>query len=448
MSATDYTTDYVKVLSPIQKIYSAIIVVGFGIVLVANSGFGSTHSLLMLLLTTVTIGVGTLGFTLSTYNKRPKGVNNNGTMLSGVTNRGYWAWLIGVLLTGFYVLWYWWPSTMVHLYRMTDPVSELLRGKPSDQWYFYGLFYTFAILVMGTRAIIRYRHSRYHIIRTSVIMVSQFFLAFLIPSLLVYFQQPEKYLNYSWPLSYKDFFPSNIIGLIDSPAKLSMALLIWGIGFTVVLTPILTYYFGKRWYCSWVCGCGGLANTAGDPWRHLSSNSNRSWSIEKVSIYSVLALITFITGILWVSYATGWVNGFSTSLAQIYGFVIGSIFSGVIGVGFYPILGTRVWCRFGCPMAGLLGILQRVNSRFRITTNGAQCISCGNCSTYCEMGIDVRQYAQKGENIIRASCVGCGMCSMACPRGVLNLENGPKEGRYNSSLSLVNELKSGTIIDK
>ena len=62
---------------------------------------------------------------------------------------------------------------------------------------------------------------------------------------------------------------------------------------------------------------------------------------------------------------------------------------------------------------------------------GGQCISCGNCSTYCEQGIDVRAYAQKGENIVRASCVGCGICSAVCPRGVLKLENGPELGRIN-----------------
>ena len=151
---------------------------------------------------------------------------------------------------------------------------------------------------------------------------------------------------------------------------------------------------------------------------------------------------------LWLSYATGWVNRFSTGLSKFYGFMIGMIFSGVIGVGFYPLLGTRVWCRFGCPMAAILGILQRLHSRFRITTNGAQCIECGNCSTYCEMGIDVRSYAQKGENIIRASCVGCGICSAVCPRGVLNLENGPKTGRYNESISLVSDFKSGATAEK
>jgi len=80
-----------------------------------------------------------------------------------------------------------------------------------------------------------------------------------------------------------------------------------------------------------------------------------------------------------------------------------------------------------------MGIVQRFKSRFRITTNGGQCISCGNCSTYCEMGIDVRAYAQKGENIVRASCVGCGICSAVCPRGVLKLENGPENGRMQAN---------------
>ena len=119
------------------------------------------------------------------------------------------------------------------------------------------------------------------------------------------------------------------------------------------------------------------------------------------------------------------------TLRTAYGFIIGSIFSGVIGTGFYPIFGNRVWCRFGCPMAAILGFQQRLFSKFRITTNGGQCISCGNCSTYCEMGIDVRAYAQKGENIVRSSCVGCGICSAVCPRGVLKLENGNLHGRIN-----------------
>jgi polyferredoxin len=128
----------------------------------------------------------------------------------------------------------------------------------------------------------------------------------------------------------------------------------------------------------------------------------------------------------------------SYKLREWYGFGIGAAFSGVIGVGFYPILGSRVWCRFGCPMAAVLGLQQRLFSKFRITTNGGQCISCGNCSVYCEMGIDVRAYAQRGEHIVRSSCVGCGICSAVCPRGVLKLENVATQNRMKNSGLIMN----------
>lgn len=202
--------------------------------------------------------------------------------------------------------------------------------------------------------------------------------------------------------------------------------LFWGVTCVVVLTPVLTYFFGKRWYCSWVCGCGGLAETAGDPFRHLSSSTLKSWKIERWLIHFILIWVVLMTVMVLFTRWTGraeflFLNSYK--LSQWYGFLIGSAFSGVIGVGFYPLMGSRVWCRFGCPMAAILGVWQRKASRFRITSNGGQCISCGNCSTYCEMGIDVKSYAQKGQDIVRASCVGCGICSAVCPRGVLRLEN-------------------------
>jgi polyferredoxin len=148
----------------------------------------------------------------------------------------------------------------------------------------------------------------------------------------------------------------------------------------------------------------------------------------------VFVLVT--TALLWLDSLYGIFGGFSYRVKQWYGFYIGALFSGVAGVGFYPLLGSRVWCRFGCPQAAILGLLQRYFSRFRITTNGGQCMSCGNCSTYCEMGIDVRAYAQQGKNVVRASCVGCGVCAAVCPRGVLRLENGVTiADRYDGAAS-------------
>jgi len=220
---------------------------------------------------------------------------------------------------------------------------------------------------------------------------------------------------------------------MSQPGGLGTFMVFWGVVMSFIATPVLTYFWGKRWYCSWVCGCGGLAETLGDPYRHLSDKSLKAWQVERWLIHSVLVFVTVTTAMLWINSASEGrlLSEASGAFASAYGFLIGAVFSGVIGVGFYPIMGSRVWCRFGCPLAAILGLIQKYFSRFRITTNGGQCISCGNCSTYCEMGIDVRWYAQRGQNIIRSSCVGCGICAAVCPRGVLKLENSKREGRYN-----------------
>ncbi len=398
--------------------------------LVAAFGAGNALPLVMFVLSVGLLTGGTLLY-FRRYAKRPAGIQNDGLVFSPMTARGAVGWIAGILFTGFYVVLYWFPWMLEGLVRMMDPVSYGLRGRAADQWFLYTFFYTFAIVVMGVRAILKYRHVRYQIVRTISVAFFQFGFAFLIPQILLRLNEPELYFSYFWPLDYDLLWPSQVSSL--STGQIGLVMVVWGAVLTFIATPVLTYFFGKRWYCSWICGCGGLAETLGDPFRHLSDKSLKAWRIERWMIYSVLVFIVVTTGLLWVNSATSGaiLGGLTGSLSRVYGFLIGAVFAGVIGVGFYPLMGSRVWCRFGCPMAAVLGILQKYFSRFRITTNGGQCISCGNCSKYCEMGIDVRWYAQRGQNIIRASCVGCGICSAVCPRGVLRLENGSRAGRYN-----------------
>jgi Pyruvate/2-oxoacid:ferredoxin oxidoreductase delta subunit len=363
------------------------------------------------------------------------GIRHNEMMRRGLSARGAIAWAIAVFLTAFYVVLYFYddlrgrgmPAVLEGGIRLLEPASQALRHSPSDRWFLYGTLYTLAVLVMGVRMLLKYRHSRYQQLRTASVMFFQLGFAFLLPGMLMAFNEPEYYFSYFWPLKYDYLLPDTLSTLLQSPGALGGFMVFWGAVMALVATPILSYFFGKRWYCSWVCGCGGLAETVGDPFRQNSDKSERAWWIERWVVHSVLVLITLVTALLWIDHLThgGIFGSIGHRVKQFYGLYIGAIFSGVIGVGFYPLMGSRVWCRFGCPMAAVLGIFQRCFSRFRITTNGGQCISCGNCSTYCEMGIDVRAYAQKGENIVRASCVGCGVCSSVCPRGVLNLENGP-----------------------
>lgn len=420
-----------KDLAVVKKIGLTLVSLGFLLLFVSASGIAKEQPTLFSILIFGSIMLGMLVYALPQLKEGPAGIKNNNIFFNPMTSRGTLAWVLGIFITGFYIVLYWFPQYLENWIRILDPLSFALSGSAASQWFLYGTFYTIAVVFMGVRMIVKYRHNRYQIVRTISVMFFQLGFAFLIPNILKAFNQPEFYFSYFWPLKYEYLFPHKFSELISS-GGIGIFMFFWGAVMTFIATPVLTYLFGKRWYCSWVCGCGGLAETLGDPFRQLSDKSLKAWKIERWMIHSVLVFITLTTILAWLNSSFGGeiLGEFSNHFLKAYGFLIGATFSGVIGVGFYPIMGNRVWCRFGCPMAAILGIIQKFWSRFRITTNGGQCISCGNCSTYCEMGIDVRSYAQRGQNIIRASCVGCGICAAVCPRGVLMLETDKIEGRY------------------
>ncbi len=396
------------------------------------TGPAVTHPWMLMFFSFGLVIVGAIGFSLQLL-KEPPGIKNNDTFRHPATSRKWLGIIIGTFLILFYIVLYFYPELMTSWVALVDPISFWLKGSEAGHFFLYGFLYTISVVVMGVRMIIKYRHNRYQVVRTLSVMFFQTTLAFILPEILVRLNQPYFDFKNIWPLDYDFFFDFELNKLIAS-GQMGVFMLVWGIALALIGVPVFTYFYGKRWYCSWVCGCGGLAETLGDPFRHLSDKSLRAWKIEQGSIYTVMVFAVVMTmGVLY-TYFTGsaTVVGFNTyTVREVYGAFIGAVFAGVVGTGFYPFMGNRVWCRFGCPLAAYMGIIQRFKSRFRITTNGGQCISCGNCSTYCEMGIDVRAYAQKGENIIRASCVGCGICAAVCPRGVLKLENGPARDRFN-----------------
>jgi ferredoxin-type protein NapH len=390
----------------------------------------------------LTIGLCIIGALLYILPKLqlPAGIKNNGIFFNVMKNVQWLGILTGSWLIAFYIFLYFYPEYMTNWVIMVDPVSKMLNGGEAGRFFLYGFLYTLCILVMGIRMIITYRHSKYQILRTCSVMFFQTAFAFLIPEIMIRLNQPYFDFKNIWPLDYSFFFNNRLDTLLAN-GGLGIFMLVWGIALIIVAVPVLVYFFGKRWYCSWVCGCGGLAETLGDPYRQLSNKKLSAWKVERWMIHAVLVFaIVMTTGVLYTYFTNAsWVLFFdSYKLREVYGAFIGAGFAGVVGTGFYPLMGNRTWCRFGCPLAAYLGIIQRFKSRFRITTNGGQCISCGNCSTYCEMGIDVRWYAQRGQNIVRSSCVGCGVCSSVCPRGVLNLEVKEEDGRFGKAILIGN----------
>lgn len=325
-----------------------------------------------------------------------------------LTHRGVTAFILTAIIVGFYIV----------LYYSGIFTTVARAVGVGDKWTFYGALYTAAIVIGGIHVLRKYRHDRYQIVRTAVVMFVQITLAFAIPQIMMFFHHPGYYFSYLWPLKLEALVPSDIF-------RLPLPYILYSFMGSFLMVPLLGIFFGKRWYCSWVCGCGGLANTAGDPLRHLTSKSSASWKFEKVSIYVVLAVCIALTAILFITWGAGArypaLQHFASRFQSAYALIVVAVLSGIVGAGFYPLGGTRIWCRNFCPMAAVLGLVQKFG-RFRVTVKDNMCISCGLCSKYCEMGIDVRSYAQANTSFARASCVGCGLCADVCPRGVLRLE--------------------------
>ncbi len=404
----------------------------FPIVKNASVGFLTENLGILFLISFVFTCLGGLLYILPTIKTLGlPGIKNNGIYHNAATNRGWIGIIIGTGLIVFYIFLYKFPEYITNWVLLLDPLSYALSGSPATQWFLYGTMYTLVMMVMGVRMFIKYRHNKYQMIRTGSVVFFQLSLAFILPNLMSKLSMPSMDLKNMWPLDYTFFFDYRINEFI-SAGTLGYWMFGWGIALFLIGVPVLVYFYGKRWYCSWVCGCGGLAETLGDPYRQLSDKSLKAWKIERYLVHGVLVFVVLMTTAVLYTFFTGenkFIGIDSYKIRENYGFLIGFIFSGAVGTGFYPFMGNRVWCRFGCPLAAYLGLVQRFKSRFRITTNGGQCISCGNCSTYCEMGIDVRWYAQRGENIVRSSCVGCGVCAAVCPRGVLKLENADPSNR-------------------
>lgn len=401
----------------------------------SSMGFVKDNSAMLFLICFIISALGGLLYMVPSLFLKPiAGIKNDHIFKRGITNRGIIAFAFSAFLIVFYIFLYYKPAYLSNWILLVDGLSNSLTGGKASQWFLYGFLYCLVMSVMSVRMYIKYRNNNYELLRTTSVLFFQIAFAFMIPNILTKLQLPSMDFKNIWPLDYTFFFDYHLNEL-TSNGMLGYWMLGWGIFLIIIGVPVMVYFFGKRWYCSWVCGCGGLAETLGDPFRQLSDKSLKAWKFERIIVHSVLVFAVVMTIAVLYTFFTGssTLLGVDTYfIRQIYAFSIGFMFAGAIGTGFYPVMGNRVWCRFGCPLAAYLGIMQRFKSRFRITTNGGQCISCGNCSTYCEMGIDVRAYAQNGENIIRSSCVGCGICAAVCPRGVLKLENLAEEGRFDA----------------
>jgi thioredoxin reductase/polyferredoxin len=304
--------------------------------------------------------------------------------------------------------------------------------------FWYTVLYTAVMTVFGLQAMKRWgldRGDRFQVWRYASLIGFQWIFFFLIPEFL--FRWAVEYqwvgarlaedpafaqnawrsygLVYAWPLFFYTFF--------GSP---SQVWIVWGVLLSFVLIPVLVLFHGKR-YCSWICGCGGLAETLGDRWRHLAPKGPASIRWERMNGWVLTAAVAITLMMLGRDAVTLFRSPADRALAW-YHLVVDTWLVGIIPVAAYPFFGGKIWCRYWCPLAKMMQIFSALFTRFRLSRFAIQasekCIACGDCTRNCQVGIDVMQFALKQEelNNLNSSCIGCGICVTVCPMEVLSFQ--------------------------
>jgi len=293
-----------------------------------------------------------------------------------------------------------WLAGVVVMTMLTAMMIQwLVPGSPRWLDPFVTSTYWLSVIGFGAWVMVRW-HNTYFRWRTvsamamqtviGMVLAGPFALAWGIPEV-------ARRIHLTWPLHMSVLLPGR-----------SPTVLVYGIIMSLFIWPVVALVLGKR-YCSWFCFCGNLAETAGEGFRTIGPKGPRAQKLDR-TFYFVLVTAAVVTLAAWfrVFWPFKW-----------YHWVVGFLLTDVVGIGLYPLVGNRPWCRFFCPLAAALGALSQ-RGRFAIHTDDQRCIECGTCNRYCEMGIDIRLRARQGIPLKDDQCVGCGACIAVCPRYALS----------------------------
>ncbi len=296
-----------------------------------------------------------------------------------------------------------------------------------QQGFLYSGLYTLVMVVFGFQALVRWgrkaKNRKYQTWRYASLISFQVAF-FIIVNLVAVQALSVKYAWRAWGLyqPFPLFFNTFFWWYPDDPAWVMWLFIGAGLAGTFVAIPLLARNHGKR-FCTWICGCGGLAETLGDRWRHLSPKGERSrlWEFQG----AVVLLASFMVGIVVVGiYRTDGNNAWW----KAYSYLVDFWLVAVIPVALYPFFGGKVWCRYWCPLAAYNGLLAKWYGRLKIVSN-SKCISCTQCSLYCQVGVDVMAFAKNEAAFdnTNSNCIQCGICIDVCPMDVLSFTTEKKE---------------------
>lgn len=338
-------------------------------------------------------------------------------------------WLFFPIVIGFYLI-YKYPTWFVAQENVA--ATFYWFGKSTSFWY--NSFYTGIVCFISGSIVLHGKTpygknkkkelSPYQRNKFMSIFVSQLVFFYLIPFYVPYLNGTNSFFSDQYAPLNKNAY----VYLYNGFTSLS------GFAYVFVIVPLSVWFLGKR-YCSWFCACGNLAETIGvtkwgSQWvTERTPRSDKSRKMEWLQYAFMCFAVVFGLVLLFHGFKIVSAPNLVDAMRSFQDLTVDLMFGALIGIGAYPFLGTRIWCRYGCPLAGMMRIFGKyAGAKFQVVAN-EKCKGLGLCTTQCPMGIDVAGFAHKNKiptlgsfGLQNSPCIGCGGCIDICPVKALSFQ--------------------------
>lgn len=196
----------------------------------------------------------------------------------------------------------------------------------------------------------------------------------------------------------------------------SMGLLNGSVFFFGIL--FLTSMVFSRLFCGWLCPGGAIQD-------NVSLANGRHWNskIKNITKYIIWTCWFSTIVYLWITNRPLRANPLFMISVDFHLIIIYFLVTTLIFV-FSLCTGKRGMCHSLCWMAPFMVIGEKLADllhipRLRLTADKDKCVSCGQCSRHCPMGIDVQTLVKEGP-MDHTECISCFECVDCCPKKAIN----------------------------
>ncbi len=176
-----------------------------------------------------------------------------------------------------------------------------------------------------------------------------------------------------------------------------------------------------RFWCGWGCPFGTIQDVVARIRRRSDT-----WALRPIAWPKYVVLAGTLLA-AWIAADTLFCK--VCPAGSLFAAIPQRFLSSELGFGtyFYVHIGTlvaavvlfflvaRFWCRYLCPLGGVLGLFNRV-SILRVKLDRAKCTQCQKCLAVCPTGI-----VNIDDIGTSTDCIQCGKCIESCPSDALHI---------------------------